>query len=408
MFFQRRLRVVILPFEFLLNFRICDLAQVTRMNRVTRLNNWLRPVCLAVFFVPSHASCQPQSELAGLYDQARGLEKHSDYAAAERIYLKALELAPGNPETLKRLGIVEQTEMRFEESITHFKQALSRDAQYLEVNFFLGVSYFGQNDFANAIQSFQQELATAKPHRRCRYYLGLAFQSAGRTEEAIAAFNGAVTQTPNDADSLYELARIYKNASIHVIDRLRILDPDSFQLHALLGEMDADGEHYTDAIKEYQAALAKRPDATGIHFAIGVAYWIQRQFEPAKIEFLEAYKENPNDSLTNLYLGDIAVQDREFGDAMKYLDIAEKGQVELFRVHLLLGECYRGQHQLEKAKAEFLTAVKADSNAAEVHYLLAQVYQELKDPEASTKEFAEFERLSRLDKERSLENGPQN
>jgi tetratricopeptide (TPR) repeat protein len=378
------------------------------MNRVTRLNTWLRLVCLAVFFLPSHVSCRPQSELAALYDQARTLEKHSDYAAAESVYLKALELAPGNPETLKRLGIVEQTEMKFDESIIHFKQALSRDAQYAEVNFFLGVSYLGQNDFANAIQSFQQELATAKPHRRCRYYLGLAFQSAGRMEEAMAAFNRAVTENPKDADSLYELARIYKNASIHVIDRLRILDPDSFQLHALLGEMDADGEHYTDAIREYQAALAKRPDATGIHFAIGVAYWIQRQFEPAKKEFLEAYKENPNDPLTNLYLGDIAVRDREFDDAMKYLDIAEKGQVESFRVHLLLGECYRDQHQLEKAKAEFLTAVKADSNAAEVHYLLAQVYQELKDPEASTKEFAEFERLSRLDKERSLESGPQN
>jgi tetratricopeptide (TPR) repeat protein len=378
------------------------------MNRVTRLNTWLRLVCLAVFFLPSHVSCRPQSELAALYNQARTLEKHSDYAAAESVYLKALELAPGNPETLKRLGIVEQTEMKFDESIIHFKQALSRDAQYAEVNFFLGVSYLGQNDFANAIQSFQQELATAKPHRRCRYYLGLAFQSAGRMEEAMAAFNGAVTENPKDADSLYELARIYKNASIHVIDRLRILDPDSFQLHALLGEMDADGEHYTDAIREYQAALAKRPDATGIHFAIGVAYWIQRQFEPAKKEFLEAYKENSNDPLTNLYLGDIAVRDREFDDAMKYLDIAEKGQVESFRVHLLLGECYRDQHQLEKAKAEFLTAVKADSNAAEVHYLLAQVYQELKDPEASTKEFAEFERLSRLDKERSLESGPQN
>jgi tetratricopeptide (TPR) repeat protein len=378
------------------------------MNRVTRLNTWLRLVFLAVFFLPSHVSCRPQSELAALYDQARTLEKHSDYAAAESVYLKALELAPGNPETLKRLGIVEQTEMKFDESIIHFKQALSRDAQYAEVNFFLGVSYLGQNDFANAIQSFQQELATAKPHRRCRYYLGLAFQSAGRMEEAMAAFNGAVTENSKDADSLYELARIYKNASIHVIDRLRILDPDSFQLHALLGEMDADGEHYTDAIREYQAALAKRPDATGIHFAIGVAYWIQRQFEPAKKEFLEAYKENPNDPLTNLYLGDIAVRDREFDDAMKYLDIAKKGQVESFRVHLLLGECYRDQHQLEKAKAEFLTAVKADSNAAEVHYLLAQVYQELKDPEASTKEFAEFERLSRLDKERSLESGPQN
>jgi Tfp pilus assembly protein PilF len=55
-----------------------------------------------------------------------------------------------------------------------------------------------------------------------------------------------------------------------------------------------------------------------------------------------------------------------------------------------------------------LTAIAADSNAAEVHYLLAQVYQELKDPEASTKEFAEFERLSRLDKEKSHGSDPKN
>jgi tetratricopeptide (TPR) repeat protein len=378
------------------------------MNRAARRNIRVKLVCLAVLFVPYYASCHPQSDLTALYDHARAFEKSGDYAGAEHVYLRALELAPGNAETLKRLGIVEQTELKFTESIEHFKQALSRDARYPETNFFLGVSYLGQNDLPNAIQRFQQELTTTKPHPRCRYYLGLAFQSAGRMEEAISAFNGAVAENPKEADALYELARIYKNASMQVIDRLRTLGPDSFQLHALLGEMDADGERYTDAIKEYQAALAKRPDATGIHFAIGVAYWIQRQLEPAKKEFLEAYKENANDPLTNLYLGDIAVRNREYGDAFKYLDIAEKGQVEIFRVHLLLGKCYRGQHELGKAKAEFLTAIAADSNAAEVHYLLAQVYQELKDPESSTKEFAEFERLSRLDKEKSLGSDPKN
>jgi len=378
------------------------------MNHVPRFNTWLRLICLVAFFVPSYVSCQPRSELAALYDQARGLENAGDYAAAERVYLQALHLAPGNPETMKRLGIVEQTELKFNESIAHFTQVLAKNAEYPEVNFFLGVSYLGQNDFTNAIQSFKQELTAAQPHRRSRYYLGLAFQSAGRMEEAISAFNGAVTENPKDADSLYELARIYKNASIQVIDRMRILDPDSFQLHALLGEIDSDGERYSAAIKEYQAALAKRPEATGIHLAIGVAYWIQRQLEPAKKEFLEAYKENPNDPLTNLYLGDIAVRNREFSEALKYLGVAQKGRIELFRVHLLLGKCYRGQHELEKAKAEFLTAIEADSNSAEVHYLLAQVYQELKDPEASTREFAEFERLSRLDKERSPGSSPQN
>src|SRR2546429_7847293 len=60
-------------------------------------------------------------------DQAHALEMKGDYGAAERIYLQALELAPGNPEVLKRLGILEQTEVKFPESIAHFKQVLAHD-----------------------------------------------------------------------------------------------------------------------------------------------------------------------------------------------------------------------------------------------------------------------------------------
>jgi len=102
-------------------------------------------------------------------------------------------------------------------------------------------------------------------------------------------------------------------------EALKALDPDSFQLHALMGEVYADQERYSDAIEEYQKAVAKRPDAPGMQFLIGVAYWAQRQMEPAEKAFKEAYKENPNDPMTNLYLGDIAVRYQHFSDAMPYL-----------------------------------------------------------------------------------------
>src|SRR5207249_6634556 len=69
------------------------------------------------------------------------------------------------------------------------------------------------------------------------------------------------------------------------------LDPD-FQLHVLMGEFHTEEERYAEAIKEYQTALVKRPDATGIHYAIGVAYWVQHQKESAKNEFLLALKED--------------------------------------------------------------------------------------------------------------------
>jgi tetratricopeptide (TPR) repeat protein len=359
--------------------------------------------------MPSTATAvRAQGDLGALLQQARVNEKAGDYAVAERVYEQALALAPGNLETLKRLGVLQQTELKFDESIVHFKQVLAHDAQYPEVNFFLGVSYFGKNDLLQAISSFEQELGTSKPHRRCRYYLALALQSSGRIDEAISQFQREVGENPKNADALYQLARIYKNASVQAIDRLKALDQDSFQLHALMGEVYADDERYSEAVKEYQLALAKRPDALGIHYAIGVAHWVQHELNAAKKEFLEALRENPNDPLTNLYLGDIAVHEEHFAEALDYLRVTQKGQPGMAQVHLLIGKCYRAQKEPEKAKTEFLAAIQMDPAAAQPHYLLAQVYRELQDPQASANEFAEFERLSKLERDKNPQLAPQN
>jgi predicted Zn-dependent protease len=278
---------------------------------------------------------------------------------------------------------------------------LSRDPHYPQVNFFSGVSYFGKHDYSAAEQSFMQELATPHPHPRCRYYLALALQSSGHADDAIAQLDKAVVENPNDADAYYQLARMHTDASLHAIEKLKALDPDSFQLHALMGEIYAGEKQYPDAIKEYKSALAKRPDAPGIHFSIGVAYWVQHDLENAQPEFLQAYNENSDDPLTNLYLGDIAVHEQRFGEACRYLRVAEKGQPSLAQVHLLLGQCYSGQQDPENAKSELLAAIHADPAAAQPHYLLAQVYNQLHQPEASAEEIATFDKLSKLEREKT-------
>jgi tetratricopeptide (TPR) repeat protein len=395
-----------LPSEIEMSLSTRWLSRDFRLSASTSL--WAVLVSLIASVLPVPPAVGAQGDVGTLLAQARAVEKTGDYQAAERVYLQALALAPGNLETLKRLGILQQTELKFGESVDSFKQVLAQDARYPDVNFFLGVSYFGENKINEAIPWFELELATSKPHPRCRYYLALALQAAGRIEESISQLNRAVADNPKDADALYQLARIYKNASLQSIESLKALDQDSFQLHALMGEVYADEERHAEAIKEYQAALAKRPDATGIHYAIGVAYWVQHQLDAAKKEFMDALKENPNDALTNLYLGDIAVHDQRFSEAHGYLSVAERRQPHMPQLHVLLWKCYRGENEPEKAKTEFLAAIQADPTAAQPHYLLAQVYRELGNPQASSKEFAEFERLSQLEKDKPPEHGPQN
>jgi tetratricopeptide (TPR) repeat protein len=99
--------------------------------------------------------------------------------------------------------------------------------------------------------------------------------------------------------------------------------------------------------------------------------------------------------MTNLYLGDTAVQDQRFDEALKYLEVAEKAHLNIPQMHTLLGTCYQARHDPEKAKRELLAAINGDPAAATPHYLLAQVYRDLHDPDASARELSEFDHLSK-------------
>ena len=101
--------------------------------------------------------------------------------------------------------------------------------------------------------------------------------------------------------------------------------------------------------------------------------------------------------MTNLYLGDIAVRDGRFDIALPYLEAAQKVLPGMSQVHLLLGRCFQGQGEFQKAKTEFVAAIQADPTAAQPHYLLAQVYRRLNDATASASEIAKYEQLSKAE-----------
>ena len=86
--------------------------------------------------------------------------------------------------------------------------------------------------------------------------------SLGRPDDAIAQFNQSLARNPKDADALYQLGRLHMNGSLEAIQKLTDLDPDSFQLHALIGEVYANNNRYEDSLKEYQAALGQTSECS--------------------------------------------------------------------------------------------------------------------------------------------------
>src|SRR5262245_1907030 len=76
----------------------------------------------------------PQASLQALLRQAEAAEAKENYPQAERLYRRALTVAPNDLQTLKRLGLLCQKELKFDESLQVFQRVLKAAPQFPEVN----------------------------------------------------------------------------------------------------------------------------------------------------------------------------------------------------------------------------------------------------------------------------------
>ena len=356
-----------------------------------------------LLLLPALTVALPRATPESLLKQARAEESQRNYSAAEQTYLKALQLVPNNPNIMMRLGLLYLREERFPHSIKVFQRVLSSHPDYPEGNFYLGFSYYGLNDFPHAIVSYLRELKSSHPHPRCRYYLALAYASEGKNSEATAQLNKLVAGNPKDKDALYQLARLYMNSAFDTVKKLKRLDPDSFQMHALMAEIYSNEQNYTWAIKEYQAALRKRPGAARLHYSLGIAYWASKHYVPARTEFLKALRESPDNPLINFYLGAIAVHQGSYQEAVPYLEKAQERLPRMMPVHMLLGQSYGELNDLQKAEAQLLQATQLEPDAPRPHYLLGQVYMKLHKTQDAQREMAAYGKLRQGQQEKALE-----
>ncbi|HEV2383338.1 MAG TPA: tetratricopeptide repeat protein [Terriglobia bacterium] len=358
-------------------------------------------VALAFFSCCGWAQGQRASQTVDDYFlQARQLEKRGDYAAAERTYQRAAQDFPNQPEVLKRLGIVYQTELKFPESIQTFQRVLQDAPQYPEVNFYLGLSEFGLNQFDQAVGAFNKELDANPKYRRARYYEALALQSLNRNADAMRQYELLLQDDPNDAAVLYQMIRFLKAATIQSINHLGNLDPNSDYMLILKAEGYTEEGRYAEAVEKYTQLLKKNPGFPGAHYGLGLTYWKKVDYSAAEPELRLALRQDPNHPMANYYLADILVKSQRTSEAVPLLEIAVAGAPDLSMAYYELGKCYVEQNRLQDALKVLLKAVALDADEKSTHYQLAQLYARLKQPDKSREEMAVFQKLYAQEREK--------
>ncbi len=97
---------------------------------------------------------------------------------------------------------------RTDEEILAYKRAVALKPDHANAIEKLGMAYFKQKRYADALSYFEQ-LKTYKPDAKTFNYIGESFIELGKAEESVDAFNNAVGYNPDFEKARYNLGRSY-------------------------------------------------------------------------------------------------------------------------------------------------------------------------------------------------------
>ena len=222
--------------------------------------------------------------------------------------------------------------------------------------------------------------------------------------EALAQVHGGKKA---NSEASYWLERTYQALGADSYSQLESSFPDSWRTHALRAEAFALRQDADDAVKEYKAALALRPDEAELHESLGEFYLDNHSDPDAKRELAKAVALAPSRTKTLYLLGRLYVLDNENEKAVPFLRRAIQLQPNLNEASALLGTAYIRMGKFAEAVPPLERAAPLD-HMGNIHFQLFQAYRKLGEAELAQKALARSQdiRRSSLEHDQALIMGP--
>jgi tetratricopeptide (TPR) repeat protein len=325
------------------------------------------------------------------------------YADAEKAYEKLRQLDPGSAEVHAKLGVIYFQQGKFSQAVPVFRQALKLKPGLPNVDILLAMCQSELGHYREALPGLQkgfERSSDAALKRMAGLQLQRAYTGLEEDRKAVEVALELNRLYPEDPEVLYHAGKLFGNFAYLAMRKLAGVAPQSVWRRLAAAEAYESQGDYDLAIITYREVLKLTPARPGTHFRLGRTLLARSRQATAQVEDVaEAMKEFEQELAldpTNANAAyELAEAHRKAGDlqkAQKYFEVAlvhypdfQEAQVGLGRVLLALGKPDLALPHLEKAIAL--------NPADEIpYYHLAQVHRVRGNDAEQQKALAEFRR----------------
>ena len=358
-------------------------------------------ILLGALVGPLSGQSASDAVLQEAYQEAEGAFRDQRLQDAAEGFRKLAELSPGTAEVHAKLGLIYYLQGLFDEAVPSFRVALELKPGLPNVDSLLAISLAGTGKFAEAIAGLEAGFSDSSGPRDIRRLIGLELQrcyvALGRSHDAGRVVAKLGEMYPEDPEVLYHTGRFHADMAAAKMQRLLAIAPNSVWGHQASGDaLESLGNHEL-AIVEYRKALAERPGQPGVHYSIGRAIQSSAGAAGTEADAMDAYRRelqiDPSNALAAYELGEILRKQAQLQEARGFFEQAVTHRPEFGLGRIGLGRVLRELEQPARARPHLEAAVRIAPENEVARYQLALVYRALGELAGAEREMQAFQRL---------------
>lgn len=341
----------------------------------------------------------PQAAPLGVAESLRRAEAataQQDYAAAADALAEAARRLPYDAKIVQRAGLADISAGRFDSAVARLQSAAALSGWTPGLRVAIGDAYLGKGDRAAAIAQWEEALAELPNEDALLARLASAYEADGRFTQAAEMLNRRLQAGRRDPAMLYRLALITAaTAPAEAVAPLTVAAevPSEFasaarRLRSAVQEAQAQGiPAYTfgrvgyELVQLQEWALAEQalnqavtldPTYADAHAYLGLAQ--DSQGRDGRASYERAVQLAPQSPLIHYLFGLHYRRQGESAQALPYLRAAQQLDPQNPAIAAEIGGAYAAQGDLLNAEVAFTHAVELAPDDAKFWLLLARFY----------------------------------